>query len=301
MCSFFTHGDLAVQGSLRVDPGIVQAHQLRLILVHLVADLDEDFAHFASDGGDNVESALQSSLAQSEQWPLSAMFLRFGRAYADLERQWLPQFDDLLVTSTEDAERVRVAAPDARVIVYPNAIAKVAQPEVESGNAIAFSGNMEYHPNISAIRWFGQNVWPEIHARHPDLEWRLIGKNPHAVPLSVPGMNIVGPVEDAIRSLAETRLAIVPLFAGSGTRFKILEAWAAGRPVVSTSLGAEGLGARDGKEVLIADDAGAFAAAIGAVLGNADLAAQLGANGRRLYLERYTTESAWRILDGKGF
>lgn len=249
----------------------------------------------------NVESALQSSSAQSEQWPLSAMFLRFGRAYADLERQWLPQFDDLLVTSTEDAERVRVAAPAARLIVYPNAIPKVEQPGIESAEAIAFSGNLEYHPNVSAVRWFGQNVWPVLRQRHPALEWRLIGKNPHAVPLSLPGMNIVGPVDDAIEALARTKLSVVPLFSGSGTRFKILEAWAAGRPVVSTSLGAEGLGARDGKELLIADDAGSFTAAIESLLENQDLAAELGANGRRLYLDRFTTEAAWRILDGKGF
>ena len=248
----------------------------------------------------NIESALQRTTADSGSWPATAMFRRFATAYTELEREWVPQFDTVLVTSNEDASRVRYIAPTTRVVVYPNTIPKVDVPPGAEQNAIAFSGNLEYHPNIGAVKWFGQKVWPLLHERYPTLEWRLIGKNPHAVPLNVPGMKIVGPVDDAVAALAEVKVAVVPLLAGSGTRFKILEAWAAERAVVSTTIGAEGLNARHGEHLLIADTAEDFAAAVESVLNNEDLKHRLGVNGRALYLERFTTETGWRLLESAG-
>ena len=247
----------------------------------------------------NVESVLQATTAEWEEWPVSAIFRRFAAAYEDLERKWIPQFDDVLVTSAEDAQRVRELSP-GRVTVYPNALARCEQPPVAEEHAIAFSGTLAYHANAAAIAWFGSAIWPHVRGRHPELEWRLIGKNPEAVRRRVAGMKVVGPVEDAIRELAATKVAVVPLRSGSGTRFKILEAWAAGRAVVSTALGAAGLGARDGEHLLLADDEARFAGAVEALLHDAATRQQLGANGRRLYLERFTTEAAWRMLDAAG-
>ncbi len=88
----------------------------------------------------------------------------------------------------------------------------------------------------------------------------------------------------------------MPLRAGSGTRFNILEAWAAGRAVVSTTIGAEGLGTVDGEHLLLADTPERFAEAVSALLDSADLRRRLGRAGRRLYEERYTWESAWVSL-----
>ena len=249
----------------------------------------------------NVESVLQQTTAGSERWPLSAMFRRFGAVYAGLEREWLPRFDQVLVTSAEDANRVAELAPEASAVIYPNAIPRVAQPQTGEDQAIAFSGNLQYHANALAIEWFARHVWPEVRRRHPDLEWRLIGRHPEAVRERGAGIRVVGPVEDAIVELAAAKIAVVPLRSGSGTRFKILEAWAAGRAVVSTTLGAEGLGAVAGEHLLIADDEAPFVAAIELLLDDAELRARLGANGRKLYLERFTTETAWRALEAAGF
>jgi glycosyltransferase involved in cell wall biosynthesis len=94
---------------------------------------------------------------------------------------------------------------------------------------------------------------------------------------------------------------VVPLLSGSGTRFKILEAWAAGRAVVSTTLGAEGLGAVEGEHPLLADDADTFVAAIGRLLNDEELRARLGGAGRDLYLDRFTWPAAWRALDRASF
>lgn len=249
----------------------------------------------------NVESALQTSSAAAESWPLSWLFERFGDAYADLERALLPEFDDVLVTSPDDAKRVESLATGPRVIVYPNALPKMEQPLVEEENAIAFSGNLEYHANSSAIEWFARSIWPRIRERHPELEWRLIGKNPGSVRVHAEGMHVVGLVEDAVHELARAKVAVVPLRAGSGTRFKVLEAWAACRAVVSTTMGAEGLGARHGEHLLIADDEPSFAEAVDSLLQNAELRERLGSNGRKLYLERFTVEAGWRTLESAGF
>ncbi len=99
--------------------------------------------------------------------------------------------------------------------------------------------------------------------------WRLVGKNPESVEKLVAGdprIELSGPVEDAVAELARAQVAVVPLLAGSGTRFKILEAWAAALPVVSTTIGAEGLPVRDGEHMLLADTAAAFAEAVSRLL-----------------------------------
>lgn len=249
----------------------------------------------------NIESVLQATTAATENWPLSMMFSRFAAAYENMEREWIPQFDDVLVPSADDSAKIVTIAPTARVIVYPNTIARHEQPLVPEEPAIVFSGNLEYHANVSAVQWFGSEIWPHIRQSHPEIEWRLIGKNSEAIHLRVPGMRIIGAVDDAIRAIAATQVAVVPLRSGSGTRFKILEAWAAGRPVVSTTLGAEGLGARGGDHLLIADDPVAFAAAVNLLLADDGMRRRLGANGRKLYLERFTTEAGWRVLDSELF
>jgi polysaccharide biosynthesis protein PslH len=163
-----------------------------------------------------------------------------------------------------------------------------------------FSGNLEYHPNVQAIRWFRSEIWPRVRDR---VEWRLIGRNPEAVREIVVGdsrIRLVGPVDDAVAAIAEAKVCIVPLLSGSGTRFKILEAWAAARAVVSTTLGAEGLGARSGEHLVIADSPVEFANAILQLLDDSGLRDKLGKAGRALYLDRYTWRAAWKTLEETG-
>jgi glycosyltransferase involved in cell wall biosynthesis len=130
--------------------------------------------------------------------------------------------------------------------------------------------------------------------------WRLIGKNPHAVKdftCGDPNIQVTGPVEDAVRELASAQVAIVPLLSGSGTRLKIIEAWAAGLPVVSTTLGAEGLPGRDGESLLLADTGPAFAAAVSRLLASPALRQTLGMRGRMSVEQQFTWEAAWQRLD----
>jgi glycosyltransferase involved in cell wall biosynthesis len=245
----------------------------------------------------NIESELARTHARAARWPTSWASACFARAYADLEREWLRKFDVILVASEEDRNRIK--HPDVRV--FPNALPEVPQPEVAEANAIAFSGNLEYHPNVEAVRWFRAQVWPRV--RETGVEWRLIGRNPAAIAHLIAGdpqIRVIGPVDDAIAALAEAKVCIVSLRSGSGTRFKILEAWAAGRAVVSTTIGAEGLGARDGEHLLIADDPRAFADAVSRLLVDAPLRRRLGDAGRALYQERFTWPAAQRRLEVGG-
>ena len=250
----------------------------------------------------NIESLLHARCAAAEGVTGAATALAhrlFGRASLELERIWLPRFSQVLAASDADAAAVRAIAPAARVAVYPNAIPAAPLPAPGDENVVVFSGNMEYHPNLSAVRFFRAEVWPRLRERWPLLVWRLVGKNPQAVSRFTSGdprIEVTGPVEDAVRELARARVGVVPLLAGSGTRIKILEAWAAGLPLVSTTIGAEGLPVRDGEHLLLADGGPAFAVAVSALLENPELRRNLARAGRLLLDKEFTWDAAWRKL-----
>jgi glycosyltransferase involved in cell wall biosynthesis len=243
----------------------------------------------------NIESVLHARCAQAER-PASALaHTAFSRCYARLERRWAPQFDEVLVPSGADAARMR--ALTRRVVVFPNAIPAQPAPLRARARAIAFSANFEYHPNSAAVAYFAREIWPILRDRHADLEWRLIGRNAHMVAARIrhdPRIRPIGPVEDAVAELAAAQLAVVPILAGSGTRFKILEAWAAATPVISTSMGAEGLPAA---ALLVEDSPAKFADAVSWMLADAEAAARLGAAGRAEFEQNFTWPAAWRLLD----
>jgi len=248
----------------------------------------------------NIESALHAGCAAVEG-PAAAFAHRvFRDASLVLERAWLPRFWRVLVTSAGDAAAARAIAPAAHVGVYPNAVPAIPQPRGLDEEAVVFSGNMEYHPNIGAVRFFRAEIWPLLRHRWPALVWRLVGKNRAAVRRFTSGdarIEVTGEVNDAVRELARARVAVVPLLAGSGTRFKILEAWAAGLPVVSTTIGAEGLPVRQGENILIADGAADFAAAVTRTLENPSLRRQLGQAGRYVLEREFTWDAVWKNLD----
>jgi glycosyltransferase involved in cell wall biosynthesis len=248
----------------------------------------------------NIESLLHERCGAVEGGATGFAHRVFAEASRKLERCWLPQFSEVLATSESDAVRVRQIAPGTRVVVYPNALPAVELPARADEQVVAFSGNMEYHPNRGAVRFFRQEVWPRLREDWPRLVWRLIGKNPQAVRPWISGdprIEATGPVDDAVKELARCRVAVVPLLAASGTRLKILEAWAAGLPVVSTPIGAEGLPGRDGENLLLAEGGAAFASAVSRLLSSSTLRQELGSAGRLLLEREFTWEKAWEKLD----
>jgi len=248
----------------------------------------------------NIESVLHERCARVESWPLNIVHNRFARLARKMERQWIPQFDLVLVSSETDRQRLMDHVPGVPVVVYPNSIPWTRQPLVEEENVIAFSGNWEYHPNLSAVKFFYSKVWPLVQKVHPQLRWRLIGKNAQRLRHVVSGdtkIELAGAVADPVTELAKARLVIVPLLSGSGTRVKILEAWAAGRAVVSTTIGAEGLPATTGKNICLADGHLFFAKAILELLDNKEEREHLGREGRLTYEREGNWLAAWRSTE----
>lgn len=263
------------------------AHELRPFCRKLVLDLH------------NIESIWHARLAQCGGVASALAHKRFAAGYQALERKWLPQFDELLVTSGEDRKAAALAAPRARITVYPNALPEIPRIERAEEPVIIFTGNLEYEPNVSALRYFRSEIWPRLSADFPQLQWHIVGKNADAVSRMFdgdPGIRLVGPVDDAIAALRRAQVAVVPLLAGSGTRIKILEAWAAATPVVSTSIGAEGLDCTAGQHLVVADNAIDFSRSVAKLLASPSERAMIGEAGRHFYEQHFTWPAAWTML-----
>jgi glycosyltransferase involved in cell wall biosynthesis len=248
----------------------------------------------------NIESAWHLGCGNVAAWPQSTAHEVFHQAAVHLERRWLPCYSVVLAASAEDAARVRSIAPRAAVAVYPNTIPRVDCPPRREQDAIVFSGTLDYEPNRTAVKHFAADIWPALRDRWPGLKWRLVGRNPDAVRSYISGdaaIECTGPVDDAICELAGAKVVVVPLLSGSGTRLKIIEAWAAGAPVVSTPLGAEGLPARHGENILLAGDSASFADTVSRLLASPADRERIGRRGRRQYENELTWESAWKALD----
>lgn len=251
----------------------------------------------------NLESVLLQRMAEASAGVRAWMLARLSRAASAWERRWFPKFDLILAASSLDASRASKTAPRAALRVFPNTLPWIPKLECPQEDAIAFSGNFDYEPNAAGAEWFAREIWPRIHSRHPSLEWRLIGRSAERLQrLSQTGtpIRLIGAVDDAVRELARAKVVVVPVRAGSGTRVKILEAWAAARPVVSTALGAEGLDARPGHELLLADAPDQFANAVSTLLASESLRSRIGGAGRALYEQRYTRDAGWQALEEAG-
>jgi polysaccharide biosynthesis protein PslH len=169
-------------------------------------------------------------------------------------------------------------------------------------------GTMFFPPNVEGVLWFARQVWPLIRAQAPLATFTIAGKNPPREVIQLAegkglygGIRVTGYVPDPRPYLEQAGAFIVPLFAGSGMRVKIVEAWRWGLPVVSTSIGAEGIDYRDGKDILIADRAEDFAEAIGRVLEDPILSAALRRNGRQRVEQEYDWQQvypAWEAIYG---
>jgi glycosyltransferase involved in cell wall biosynthesis len=248
----------------------------------------------------NIESAWHSGCGKVARWPHSLAHEVFYRAALDLERHWLPRYSLLLATSEQDAGRIRQIAPTTSVAVYPNSIPLLDSQPRQEQDAIVFSGTLEYEPNRTAVRYFAREIWPSLRSRWPSLQWRLVGRNPEAVERYVRGdsrIECTGPVDDAIQYLSAAKVAVVPLLSGSGTRLKIIEAWAAGTAVVSTTVGAEGLPARHNENILLADSPESFESAVTLLLQSSLERRRIGRSGREQYEREFTWNAAWSTLD----
>jgi glycosyltransferase involved in cell wall biosynthesis len=204
----------------------------------------------------------------------------------DFELRALGRVDHVVTMSAEDASRLRRFVPDAPISVSPCGVdchefAPPAAPPPSTADLV-FVGHFHHPPNADAVRFLVRDVMPRL-GRSARI--RIVGRaiTPDIAALARDGsIDIVGPVDDVRRELTAASVFVAPVRFGTGMRGKVLEALAMGRPVVTTSVGAEGLGATSGRDLVVADGADALAAAIRRVLADPGLAASLGRGGRTL-------------------
>jgi glycosyltransferase involved in cell wall biosynthesis len=212
--------------------------------------------------------------------------------------------DGICACSAADQARVLAHVPTARTAVIPNAAdVDFYQPRSSDpssdGRTVVFFGLLSTLQNIEGVRFFVQEIWPLVAARRSDARVKIIGaRPPQAVrELAGPRVEITGFVDDLRPHLASAAVLVVPLRLGGGTRLKIVEGMAMGRPIVSTTLGAEGIEAVNERDILIADEPSSFAAAVVRLLDDPALAARIGSSARRLAVERYSWAAAARKLE----
>jgi glycosyltransferase involved in cell wall biosynthesis len=151
---------------------------------------------------------------------------------------------------------------------------------------------MDWIPNLEGICWFLEKVWPEVHRRYPALHYYLAGRHMPGwlKEKQFPNVVVVGEVDDATAFMHSKSVLIVPLFSGSGIRIKIIEGMACGKPIISTSVGAEGIHCTPGRNIFIADSPDEFVRSISAFIEDKELCDSVGRNARDLVLTEYNRD-----------
>jgi glycosyltransferase involved in cell wall biosynthesis len=208
------------------------------------------------------------------------------------ERRCAHNVDLLLANSDRDRQVFQQELGVQQVEVIPNGVDITEfSPAQTSGQpaTVLFTGLMSYYPNQQAIRWFLDEVFPLLLTKVPNARLVVAGARPPAwlTARSNSMLEVTGEVTDMRPYFERARVVIAPLMIGGGTRVKILEAQAMGRPVVSTSLGAEGLNMSDGHSILIADDAPSFAEQVARLLTDDDFASKMSLNARKRVVSDY--------------
>lgn len=232
-----------------------------------------------------------------------------GRDWRQLESyegRFVREFDAVLAVSHEDKTALQEAAGESvDITVIPIAIDtdEVAVVERQSNpRHILHIGTMYWPPNIDGVLWFARRVFPLIRQQRPDVQFDVVGARPPreitALSGDESGINVTGYVPAPTPYYQQAALMVVPLRAGGGMRVKILNALARGIPVVSTTLGCEGIDVMPGRDVLTGDTPEAFAAQALQILNDPGLGRELAANGRRLIEEKYDYRNACQPLDG---
>lgn len=222
--------------------------------------------------------------------------------FREWEKKALRLFDGIVAVSDLERSWIQRHAPEAIVELAPNGVdteyfVPASTATSERDRYIVFTGAMDYPPNVDAARWFCDDILPALQQKMPRLGFKIVGKNPDAQIIELGKRNrvqVTGTVADIRCYLAEAIALVVPLRSGGGTRLKILEAMAMDRPVVSTSVGAEGLEITPGTDILIANDVQQFVDQVELLVKSPETSNRIGSAGRRLVMQKYD----WRVCLG---
>lgn len=262
----------------------------------------------------NVEATIWARYRAAERSPLRRAYIALQQAkVARFERRVLAAADAVTAVSEGDAEAIRRASGQSDVSVVENGVdgahfAPLPGVAPEPAHAV-FTGSLDWRPNQDGVLWFLEEVWPRVRAAVPAARLSVVGRQPPA-PLvarvrAAPGAELHASVPDVRPYLARAAVSVVPLRVGGGSRLKIPEALASGRPVLSTTVGAEGLHLPGG--ITVADGAEAFAAALVALFAEPARALEQARRGREQVLARYEwgaiapkQDAVWRRAAARG-
>ncbi|MBN2200216.1 MAG: glycosyltransferase [Candidatus Aminicenantes bacterium] len=229
-----------------------------------------------------------------------ALYLKGLQAY---EFEMYRRADKVLTLTPQGRDELLAVAPDLDISVVPHGVdveTFAFSPETGEDAGLVFIGNYRHYPNVDAVLFFHEQIWPRIRAARPGLTFTIVGQDPppEVARLGEDGSVIVtGTVDDVVPYLRRGKVFLCPVRLGGGFRGKILEAMAVGRPVVSTSLGAEGIPARHGENILLADAPEDFAAGVLRLLGDEDLYRKIQGNGRKLMEDIYAWDKGVAVLE----
>lgn len=256
----------------------------------------------------NVEHIILNRYARMEKNPIKKYYAIAESSLMRMaERKSCRQIAGATVCSSLDREIFQKLRPDLPVVVVPNVVdtdaIQPATPEraAENSPVLLFQGIMDWYPNRDAVKFFASSIFPVIRAECPAARFIVAGRNPPiefvASFSSEAKIQFTGTVPDMRPYLASATVVVVPLRLGGGTRIKILEACAAGRPVVSTSIGAEGLDLEKGTEILVADDPAEFARSVVNLIRDPARCDALSKSARAAVVERYSQSTLRKALD----
>jgi glycosyltransferase involved in cell wall biosynthesis len=235
----------------------------------------------------------------------SALEARSGtgitKAWRELELGLVRSCDATFVVSTTEQQVLQQEVPDADIRLLPNVHVPVpdAPGPAERQRELLFVGGYRHHPNIDAVQWFVSEVLPRVKRAAPDVRVTVVGSNPppSVTELDGNGVDVLGWVQDLDPLLARARVFIAPLRYGAGIKGKVGQSLSHGLPVVTTSVGADGMGLQDGVHARVADDAQGFARAVVDLLDDDAQWLALASAGRKLVDERFGPTAVERLLD----
>lgn len=217
----------------------------------------------------NVESVLWQRMALTESNPVKRLVYKIEAGkMTRYEQRTLGKFHHVIAVSENDRQEMLKMAPTCSISVVPTGVdtAKyaIAPPSAVTSPRIVFTGSMDWEPNIDAVAYFCQDIFPKVRAEFPSAIFQIVGRNPYprVKQLACDSVEVTGTVPSVADYLRDATVVVVPLRIGGGTRLKIFEAMAMGKAVVSTSIGAEGLDVKNGRDLILADDAAALSEAI---------------------------------------
>ncbi|MFP5391740.1 MAG: TIGR03087 family PEP-CTERM/XrtA system glycosyltransferase [Gammaproteobacteria bacterium] len=254
----------------------------------------------------DVDSDKWRQYAENKSWPMSWLYGHEAKQLLAYERKVARECDASLFVSEPEAALFRQLAPesDARIGFVNNGVdtdyfspeRDYPSPYAAGERALVFTGAMDYWPNVDAVQWFAAEVFPQLLAANPALRFYIVGARPAPAVQALaqqPGVVVTGTVPDVRPYIAHADVAVAPLRVARGIQNKVLEAMAMGRPVVVSPQALEGIEAEPGRELLVADDAAAFAATVSNLLAapNSATSAAIGAAARANVQKHYSWPS----------